>query len=581
MVVFGHQASERPPARAIVPRFEREAPLPTIPGVMMDSFTSGSGLAEETAKGMNLQARILWIDATANIDRYNSDEKIVGLVRQIKEAGFNTIVFDIKPISGQVVYPSHLAPKLLTWRGQDLPPGFDPVKPMIREARKNGLSIFTSLNAFSEGHRLFSVGPGYQKAAQQTVLYTPKLVLRDRQGTAFDLNPKRNQLNDQSVSVFGSVQDLPKSSSNGYVCAIDRFGQLLFESIEKLPKGAQLLYGPPGAPAAWLKQAATSGRIDFDTEPRYVPMGESKEYQIPLMMNPNDPAERQYVLDIAKEVVTNYDVDGFVYDDRFRYAGLNADFSETTRSLFEQHVGKKLTWPDDVFKYTFSPSFVQGIKPGPYYDAWMSWRAQRLHDFFQEIKRTVKEIRPSVQVGLYVGSWYGDYPALGDNYASAAASAGFWFLTPAYRSAGLASNLDLLITGCYYTTPTIYDAMVNGSGIGSTVEAAASLTNRLVRDQTWTYAGISLSDFEGNPDGLLKALQAACASSQGVMVFDLSHNIQPMWPVFHQAFLQPRVPPHRRPKVLADVRRRRAALDSLGVKDLPIVIATGSSGAGQ
>ena len=68
----------------IVPRFEKAAPLPTIPGVMIDSFATGSGLAQESAKGRNLQARILWIDATANIDKYNTEDKIIALVHQIK-----------------------------------------------------------------------------------------------------------------------------------------------------------------------------------------------------------------------------------------------------------------------------------------------------------------------------------------------------------------------------------------------------------------------------------------------------------------------------------------------------------------
>jgi uncharacterized lipoprotein YddW (UPF0748 family) len=572
----------------MVPRFERQAPLPTIPGVMLDSFTTGNGLAEEEARARNLQARILWIDATANIDRYNTEDKIVALVKQIHDVGFNTVVFDVKPISGQVVYPSKYAPKLLTWRGQNLPADFDPLTIMIREAKKHDLTIFASLNAFSEGHRLFNVGPGYDKPDQQTVLYEPKPIVRDEAGSTFPVSPTADKLAPDSISLFTAQDKVPDPLPDGVAMTLDASGRVL-ESYEVVtgvksplvPKGGVLLFGTSTA-ADWLRHASSPGHpIAFDTEPNYVPMGQSTVPQIPLMMNPNDPSERQYVLDIAQELVENYAIDGFIYDDRFRYAGMNADFSQTSRDLFEQAVGKTLTWPDDVFKYTLSQGLVRGIRPGRYYDAWMAWRAQRLKEFLQQVRHQTRLLRPTTQVGLYVGSWYGDYPALGDNYASASSEAGFWFLTPAYQQTGLASSLDFLIAGCYYPTATIYDALGKGQGIGYTIEASGGLVNRLVGDQTWTYAGISLDDYSGNPDGLQNALQAACAATQGVMVFDLSHNIEPMWPVFARSFQQPRVPPHARPNVLAEVRRRRLALDKLGYHAPAIPIAAGSSGTGQ
>ncbi len=572
----------------ITPRFERQAPLPTIPGVTIDSYTTGNGLAQEEARGRSLQARILWIDATANIERYNTEDKIVALVKQIHDVGFNTVVFDVKPISGQVVYPSKLAPKLLTWRGQDLPPEFDPLAVMVREAKKDGLSFFASLNAFSEGHRMFSVGPGYAKPDQQTILYEPKPLVRNHEGKTFPVSTITDKLTPDSICLFTDQSKLPGPLSDGFAISIDGSGRVVdgYEQggsgkVPSVPKGGEVLFGV-GPAAEFLRQTATPGNpIAFDTEASYVPMAQSTTTQIPLMMNPNDPVERKYVLDISHELVQNYAIDGFIYDDRFRYAGINADFSPVTRELFEQEVGKKLNWPDDVFKFTINQNLVKGIQPGRYYDAWFAWRAQRLKDFIGQIRHEARVIRPSTQVGLYVGSWYGDYPALGNNYASSNVEAGFWFLTPAYQKTGLASSVDFLIAGCYYPTATIYDAMGKGQGIGYTIEASGSLVNRLVCDQTWTYAGISLSDYAGRPDGLQNALQAACASTQGVMVFDLSHNIEPMWPVFERSFKQPRVPPHARPNVLADVRQRRQNLERLGFHAPAIPIAAGSSGTGQ
>ena len=42
---------------------------------------------------------------------------------------------------------------------------------------------------------------------------------------------------------------------------------------------------------------------------------------------------RQRVLDMLTELVRGYAVDGVIFDDRLRYAGINADFSEETRNL--------------------------------------------------------------------------------------------------------------------------------------------------------------------------------------------------------------------------------------------------------
>ena len=64
------------------------------------------------------------------------------------------------------------------------------------------------------------------------------------------------------------------------------------------------------------------------------------------------------------------------------------------------------------------------------------------------------------------------------------------------------------------------------------------------------------------------------------MVFDLSHEIEPMWPVFADAFKNPAVIPHTQPESLADVRRQHAAKVAAGVPDPPTVLYRGTSGTG-
>ena len=555
---------------------------------MMDTYQNGVGLAIQAARSNGLQARIMWIDFTANIDRINTESKVEQTIAKIADAGFNTVVFDVKPLSGQVAYNSKIAPKLLEWRGKRVPADYDCLAHVAAAAKRHRLSIYTAMNAFSEGHGLLKVGPGYAKLDQQTVLYEPQPIVRIG-GDTYHLSPKLNAEKTDAITVYSSNDTIPMSAADGFAVTllpdqtiVDGFeGGTKRRGVPTIPKGGIALFGR-GESGNWLRHHAAQGtRAQFDTVAQFVPISERPEQQYPLMMNINHPEVQKYELEIAREVVKNYPVDGIIYDDRLRFGGINADFSEITRQKFEHWIGKKLNWPDDVFKFTISTTLHRGIQPGHYYDAWLQFRAVCVTDYVKTVRNVISSEKRDAQLGVYAGSWYGEYPAFGNNYASVDARSPFWFSTPEYRKTGFATDLDFLITGCYYPVATTYDAMSNGLPIGSTVEAAGILTNRLVRDQCWSYAGIALSDFKGNPKGLMNALQAACGSTQGVMVFDLSHDVEPMWPVFKQAFVQPRVPPHRRIEVLRDVRRRRNLLDKSQYRDQPIPLSAGSAGTGQ
>ena len=63
----------------VQPRFERIGPLPTLPPVWIDAQQYGIGVAQTTARSKNLQARILWIDGTANLDKLSNDADIAWL----------------------------------------------------------------------------------------------------------------------------------------------------------------------------------------------------------------------------------------------------------------------------------------------------------------------------------------------------------------------------------------------------------------------------------------------------------------------------------------------------------------------
>ncbi|MBS1704695.1 MAG: family 10 glycosylhydrolase [Armatimonadetes bacterium] len=578
-------------------RYDLEAPLPALPSVVLDVDGDRVGIAQQTARAKNLQARILWIDATANLDRTNSAEKITALVQKIKSVGFNTIVMDVKPIVGYTIYPSKLTEKLPRWKGQTMPLSFDPLKAMAATCKREGIPLFVSMNAFSEGHRMakqaegpnnqfFKPGPGFEKPDQQTVLYEPIPTLASPYGQKFPLNETVNTLSKdgKTVSVFTQNPKTPPTGSYGVV--VSAGGEILMDvepgrwNIPGIPMGGAVYLGT-GEAGQFLKELyRVTRRTKIEATPRFVPISERLEQQIPLMMNPNHPEVVKRSLAFIDEVARNYDINGVIFDDRLRYGNINADFSEVTRAKFDQFVGQKLNWPNDVFEFTFNADMTKGIKAGRFYDTWFAWRAQVIRDWVIQAEQTLHNARPEAQLGIYAGSWYGEYVRYGSNYASQQLFAGFSFLNDNYRKTGFAPHIDFLITGCYYPIATMDEALRRNLPAGRTVESAGQLSNRVVRDQTWAYAGISLDNFKNRPRALMDALQAATGSTQGVMVFDLSHDIQDFWDIFARAFKFPAKAPHMVPGLLAEVRTKRALRDQQGVQDPPLVIREGAAGTG-
>lgn len=577
-----------------------EAPLTTLPPVRLEWLNDGVGIAQQVARNQQLQARILWIDATANLDRINSAAKIASLVHQIKSVGFNTIVFDVKPIVGYTLYPSKLTEKLTKWKGQTLPLSFDPLREMVAVCRQEGMPIYASMNTFAEGHRNVATeknaeatygkpGPGYERPDDQTVLYEPEIRAQmSWGGDEVPVNPVANpgspSADRLNVYVRASAPKNPIAGAYGAVVDADglcvaSIGPSSWE-YPGVPEGGSVLLAT-GKVGQWIQGNLTPGRrVVFQTKPNFIKISERPDQQIPLMLNPHKPEVRDRVLAFVREIAMNYAVNGIVFDDRLRFGGLNADFSPTARKAFEAFVGKPIQWPADVFEFTANMDLTKGVRPGKYYDSWFAWRAQTLRDWVRSARETIQSVRPGCQLSVYAGSWYGEYWRYGNNYASTSFRAGFQFLNDNYRRTGFADQLDFLMTGCYYGVATVNEALQRNLPAGRTVEAAGQLSNRAVRDQSWVYAGIQLMDFKGRPQKLMEALQAACGSTQGVMCFDLSHDIEKFWPVFARAFSQPRTAPHAVPGLIDEVRKRRAAVDATGQPDPPVIIREGAPGIG-
>ena len=586
-------AKESVPLLQLAPPSPHESylPFPALGPVELDEANNGIGVAQEIARKRQVQGRVLWIDAVANLERINSAEKVKALVERIASAGFNTIVLDVKPIVGETLYPSKHAKRLARWNQATLPSDFDPVAAMAEACQAAGIGLFASMNTFAEGHRGVSRGLAYERADWQTVVCEAQLCVVDpKSGTRLLINPRPNVRAE-------ALDELTVYTRTDVLAPTDDAAVVLLDASRKVisvtsgaaftlaglspPSGGAILVGE-GQAGAFLRRIASVGQmLQLQTATRFVPILQSRIPGVPVWVNPHHPEVQQRLLEMITELLTRYPLDGVVFDDRLRYAAINADFSESTRQAFEEWMGRAMTWPDDVLRCHVSfPGMAVRWIPGPHMDAWLVWRALHLRNWLARAAATARTARPTATVGAYVGSWYGDYPALGANWAADDFQAGFRFLTDTFRPTGFAGLLDWIAPGCYYGMPTIADAIQRGYSPGATVEAAGQLANRAANSQAWVYAGIALEKYDRNPDGLARALQAAAASTQGVMVFDLSHRIDQFWPVFRKAFAKPAQAPHAVPGLLAEVRRLQAERKAAGVVDPPVIIQNGLSGTG-
>ena len=571
-------------------------PFPHVVAPVLDEARNGYGIAQRLSREAGLQGRILWIDATANLERINTADKIDVLVKKIKEVGFNTIVLDIKPIVGETLYPSQIATKMTEWKGRLLPKEFDPLAVMLAKAKLNKLSLLVSVNAFSEGHAHFPErGFAAKRTEYQTVLCEPELRIRvdGLEEAAYSVSDRPNQppRTPDDLVVYTDVSKLPRLNEGGMVVLLDNSYRVTaqFQShdfnpaVLQLPAGSVLIVGfTPAAGSFISDKLKPNVVVELMVSHTFVPISQRVDRILPLMTNPLNPAVRHRIRNIITEIAHNYDVDGLLFDDRLRFASINADMSDTTREAFEKWIRQPVRWPEDVFRWDFTwPTLQRRVVPGPLYDQWLTFRALVLRNWLAETIQTVKKERPTMQVGTYVGSWYPDYPDVGANWAADDLQVGLRFHTDAFRRTGWANLVDMIITGCYYPTASMRDAADAGISIGETVEAAGQFSNRAVNDQSIVYAGIALDKFKGRQKtDLRKVLQAACATTQGVMVFDLSHDMDQWWDVFADVFRVPSDAPHMNQGFLTKVREQRLQQKVIGLQEPPVILYKGASGTG-
>lgn len=433
----------------------------------VNAGAAANSVTNAMAREMGLQGRVMWFDAEANVWQLSTREGVADMVGKCKEANFNTIIVDVKPLAGLAFYKSKIVPKVVEFEGKPYPKDYDLLQTVIEEGHKAGISVHAAINVFSEGSKIWQGGAAFDHPDWQCIQYV----------------------------------------------------------VEKTPDGPK------------KKKIRT---------------GESADVHNAVFVNPLNPEVRNYELSLIREICENYDIDGIVTD-RMRYPNLFSDFSDLTRQAFESSIGKKVeNWPEDILERDAESDTE--FKQGPLYKDWVKFRAQTIHDFLAETRKTVKEAKPDIQLGIYVGSWYPFYFDVGLNWGSPRHKANYDWWPEGYESTGYADLVDYMCTGCYYGNATRREAVEHGDQEWVSVEAAAEESLNAVEDDTFVYASLYLQEYQEHPERLIDAIKQCLISSQGVMLFDLVHvRKYDWWDLLKKALPAPAKAPHDIPGLLDKV----------------------------
>ena len=265
----------------------------------------------------------------------------------------------------------------------------------------------------------------------------------------------------------------------------------------------------------------------------------TEKHKYSAMVNPIHPGFREHIINILKEVVTKYPyLDGLMLD-RVRYDGITADFSDLSRTTFEEYIGEKIDhFPDDIFKWEENGEGQFRRKNGKHFLKWIEWRTKNIYDFMALARKEVKSINQVISFGTYTGAWYPSYFEVGVNFASNQydPSADFDWATPEYKNFGYAELLDLYATGNYYTDITKEEFKANNksvwnetdseaqSGDWYSVEGSCEHLRRILKDNPFL-GGILVDQFYEKPEDLTRTIETNLKMSDGLMVFDIVHII--------------------------------------------------------
>lgn len=94
---------------------------------------------------------VMWIDASANFQRFAKKKDIRSTIKKARESGFNGIVVGVKPGNGQALYESEFLQPCVTLGGQTVERDYDYLEYILQVAKEFGMRVEASASVMVMG----------------------------------------------------------------------------------------------------------------------------------------------------------------------------------------------------------------------------------------------------------------------------------------------------------------------------------------------------------------------------------------------------------------------------------------------
>lgn len=234
-------------------------------------------------------------------------------------------------------------------------------------------------------------------------------------------------------------------------------------------------------------------------------------------LNPADTFVHDFVLEVAEEIVSKYDIDSFTLD-YCRYQNYHSDFSDTSREAFEKYIGKIVKkWPEDVYSVDENGN----DKFGEYFNLYQEWRSSVITGYVKDIGEMIDRVKPDVKFEYWAASWWPLW-STGQNWTSDRRNltSSYWWSTPDYYKTGFAKYLDVFQNGAYLSKlfPE-YD--------GNSISYQLNCGMNYIQKDCKMYGSFSVSNNMSFDPG--DAAYWILKNTDGLMVFELTHIESGSW----------------------------------------------------
>src|SRR5450756_2574079 len=86
--------------------------------MFISSVAFAGSVAGSLARQQGAQGRVMWFDAEANLEALSTRAGVADMIAKCKAANINTVIVDVKPLAGLVLYKSKIAPRLTSFEGK-------------------------------------------------------------------------------------------------------------------------------------------------------------------------------------------------------------------------------------------------------------------------------------------------------------------------------------------------------------------------------------------------------------------------------------------------------------------------------